>query len=135
MKKDIEIPEVKDIVIAIVKEYNEEFVSEAWYAYLYNNSATPIEAIMIVSQAEGDIDGHTRQSSLFRHAFKLLEPNTALKVELLDEAIFKLKNNFMLTYFQEGKLYDKTFSFDANSISEKVLQKLPFSEQNGILTK
>lgn len=135
MRKDIEIPEVKDVVIAIVKEYNEEFVSDAWYAYLFNNTAEPIEAIMIVSQATGIINEEIKQSGLFRHAFKSLEPGESQKVELLDESIFKLDNDFMLTFFQNGRLMDKTFTFKANTISEEALQKLPFADKNGVVIK
>ncbi|MDR0229260.1 MAG: hypothetical protein LBI72_09375 [Flavobacteriaceae bacterium] len=135
MRKDIEIPEVKDVVVAVVKEYNEDFLQDTWYAYLFNNSEKPIEAVMIVSQAEGEIDGEKRQSSLFRHAFKVVESKQAQKVELLDEAIFQLKNNFMLTYFQDGKLFDKVYSFEANSITDESLKSLPFSDKKGILSK
>ncbi|MDR2222619.1 MAG: hypothetical protein LBE34_07745 [Flavobacteriaceae bacterium] len=135
MRKDIEIPEVKDVVIAVVKEYNEDFLQDTWYAYLFNNSNEAIEAVMIVSQAEGEIEGEQRQSSLFRHAFKTVEAKSAQKIELLDEAIFQLKNNFMLTYFQGGKLFDKTYTFKANSITDNSLTTLPFSDKKGILSK
>lgn len=135
MRKDIEIPEVKDVVIAIVREYSEEFVSDSWYAYLFNNSPETIEAIMIVSQATGTIDNEIRQSSLFRHAFKSLAPGEAQKIEFMDENIFKLDNDFMLTFFRNGKLLDKTFTFKANTISEDKLQQLPFSDKRGIVTE
>lgn len=135
MKKDIEIPVVKDIEIAVVKEFNEDYLQDSWYAYLFNNSALPMEAIMVVSRAEGTIDGEKRNSSLFRHAFKSLEPNESQKVELLDEAIFQLDNTFMLTFFQEGKLYDKNYLFPANSISEEKLTELPFTSKKGISAK
>ncbi len=132
MKKDIEIPEVKDVEVAVVKEYNEEFLQDAWYAYLFNNSPEPIEAIMIVSKAEGEINGEKRNSSIFRHAFPSLAAGESIKVELLDEAIFDLSNTFMLTYFQGAKLYDKNFVFPAKSISDETLKKLPFANKNGI---
>ena len=132
MKKDIEIPEVKDVEIAVVKEYNEEFLQDAWYAYLFNNSKEAIEAIMIVSKATGEIDGEKRDSSIFRHAFPSLAAGEALKVELLDEAIFDLTNTFMLTYFQGAKLFDKNFVFPAKSISDESLKNLTFANKKGI---
>ncbi len=135
MKKDIEIPVVTDVEIVIVKEYNDDFLQDAWYAYLFNNTNEPIEAIMIVSKADGELNDEQRTSSIFRHAFPSLGANESLKVELLDEAIFDLSNTFMLTYFQGAKLFDKNFVFPAQSISDDVLTELKFSDKKGILAK
>lgn len=135
MKKDIEIPIVENIEIVVLKEFNEDYLQDSWYAYLFNNSTSPIEAVMIVSKAEGTIDGEQRNSSLFRHAFKSLAPNESQKVELLEESIFQLDNTFMLTFFQEGKLFDKNYVFPANTIKEENATDLPFSTKKGILSK
>ncbi|EHQ42645.1 MULTISPECIES: hypothetical protein [Myroides] len=132
MKKDIEIPEVKNVEIAVVKEYNEDFLQDAWYAYLFNNTQEIIEAILVVSKAEGELNGEKRNSSIFRHAFPSLAAGECIKVELLDEAIFDLHNTFMLTYFQGNKLYDKNFVFPAKSITDESLAKLAYAEKNGI---
>jgi len=90
MKKDIEIPEVKNVEIAVVKEYNEDFLQDAWYAYLFNNTKETMEAILVVSKAEGELNGEKRNSSIFRHAFPSLAAGESIKIELLDEAIFDL---------------------------------------------
>ena len=37
MKKDFQIPEVDNVFMAVVKEYNEEFQCEDWNAYIINN--------------------------------------------------------------------------------------------------
>lgn len=132
MKKDIVIPEVKDVFMAAVYEWNEEFVGYAWYAYLINRGDCPLEAIMIISEAEGVIDGEARKSSLFRHAFPLLGPGETLKVELLDEQLFPLNNRFMLTYFSQGILYDKTYVFPADSIATAQLIELDINAHRGI---
>lgn len=133
MKKDIEIPQVTAVEVAVVKEYNEDFLQDAWYAYLFNNSKEPIEAILIVSKAEGELQGEQKTSSIFRHAFPLLAAGESIKVELLDEAIFALANTFMLSYFQGAKLYDKSFIFPAHSINDAALNKLEYADKNGII--
>lgn len=135
MKKDIEIPVVKDIELAIIKEYSEEFLADSWYAYLFNNSDQEMEAILVVSQAIGEIDGEVRGTGMFRHAFKSLAPNESIKVELVDESVFKLSNTFMLTFFQGGKLYDKTYTFLADTLGDKHLHELPFTTKKGIVAK
>ena len=42
MKKDIQIPKVTNIFIAIIKEFNEEFQCEDWNAYIINNKEVAI---------------------------------------------------------------------------------------------
>ncbi|WP_158961917.1 hypothetical protein [Myroides fluvii] len=132
MKKDIEIPQVLEVEIAVVKEYNDDFLQDAWYAYLFNNSNETIEAILIVSKAEGELNGEKKTSSIFRHAFPSLAAGESQKVELLDEAIFDLDNTFMLSYFQGARLYDKNFVFPAKSISDEAIAKLAYADKEGI---
>lgn len=133
MRKDIEIPEVKDVEIAAVLEWNEDFMQDTWYAYLFNNTPEDLEAILITSQAKGEIDGEPRQSSLFRHAFPKLNTNQSLKIELLDEAIFQLDNEFMLSFFSKGTLFDKKYILKAGSITKESISTLKNSEKKGIL--
>ncbi len=38
MKKDIAIPVVKDVYIAVVKEWNEDFTANDWIVYIINDS-------------------------------------------------------------------------------------------------
>ena len=40
MRKDIEIPEIEGVYLAIVKEFNEVYRCEDWYAYLINDNET-----------------------------------------------------------------------------------------------
>lgn len=133
MRKDIEIPTVKDVEIAAVFEWNEEYMQNSWYAYLFNNTDKDMEAILIVSQASGTLDGEERKTGSFRHAFPKLSPKSSQKIELLDEAVFQLDNQFFLTYFTDAKLFDKKYLFAASSISEDKLSELKNSDKKGIL--
>lgn len=135
MRKDIEIPVVSNVEVAAVLEWNEEFLQECWYAYIFNNTLHDLEAVMIVSQAKGFIDGKEKQSSLFRHAFAKLAPKECQKIELLDEALFQLDNTFMVTFFSEGKLYDKTFLISANTISKDNCTPIENFSVKGVLAE
>ena len=59
MKKDIEIPKVKNVYIAIAKEWNEDFSSTDWNVYLINDSKEAMESVMIMSRGKHD-DGRVR---------------------------------------------------------------------------
>jgi hypothetical protein len=132
MKKDIIIPVVKDAYIAIVKEWNKDFTSHDWFVYLINDSLDPLESVMIMSRGKHK-DG--RKTSTFRHAFKLIDAKTAMKVELIMEEVFAFENEFVLTYFIGSTLYDQVYTAAPFSISEEAFKKLPVMDQDGILLK
>ena len=77
MKKDIEIPVAKDVHVAIVHEWSEEFLSKDWNAYIINNRTTPIDMVLIVSKG---YDGTTKTSTM-RHGIVLIEPMSFEKIE------------------------------------------------------
>ncbi|MBC9794335.1 hypothetical protein [Sinomicrobium weinanense] len=131
MKKDIEIPVVKDVYVAVVREWNEEFLSKDWNAYIINNQKTPIEMVLVVSRG---YDGDTR-TSVMRHGIGVVGARDFAKIELVQEEVFGLHNEFYVTFFSEGKLYEKKYLFSKNTIRESALTDLPVMEQQGILAK
>jgi hypothetical protein len=130
MKKDIEIPVVKDVHIAVVKEWAADFSSQDWIVYLINDGKSPLESAMIMSRGKHK-DG--RKTATFRHAFKVVAAKSFLKVELIMEDVFPFENEFILTYFQDGKLYDKVFKAPPHSISEHKITDLPVMDVKGVL--
>lgn len=135
MKKDIIIPEVENVYIVAIKEWNEDFGENSWYAYLLNNSSEKLEMAMVVSSASGTINNEERKTGSFRHAFNEVLPETAIKVELLENNVLQLDNHFMLTYFLDGKLYDKNFTFEANSIKDENTTELQKINRFGVIGK
>ena len=131
MKKDIEIPEVKDVYIAIVKETNTTYNTEDWNAYIINDKPVPIEMILIVSSGYND----KKTTVTFRKKLDILPAKSYAKIELLTEELFKLNNEFKVTFFENNKLLDKTYIFKANTVNEKSLQPIPLISALGILAK
>ncbi|WP_375325779.1 hypothetical protein [Flagellimonas sp. GZD32] len=131
MKKDIEIPVAKDVHIAVIREWNEEFLSKDWNAYLINNRTDAIEMAIVVSKG---FDGDTKTSTM-RHGIGTIEPKSYRKVELLQEDVLALNNEFFVTFFAENKLFEKRFLFPKHSISEESLITVPIIEKEGILSK
>jgi len=130
MKKDIVIPVVKGVHLAVVKEWNADFSSHDWIIYLINDLKEPLESVMIMSRGKHR-DG--RKTSTFRHAFKEVPAKSSLKVELIMENVFPFMNEFVLTYFIGSTLYDKTFMAPPHSINEANLKELPVMETQGVL--
>lgn len=135
MKKDIEIPKSENVYVAAVKEWNEDFQENSWYAYLVNNNEQPLEMAIVVSKAYGTIDGEMRRTGQFRHAFKEVAAQSSVKIELLENNVLQLNNEFTVTYFLDNKLYDKKFVFTQNSINDKALSDVPTMKDRGVLVK
>lgn len=131
MKKDIEIPVAKDVHVAVVHEWNDEFLSKDWNAYLINNRTDAIEMTLVVSKG---FDGDTRTSTM-RHGIGVLEPKSFKKIELLQEEVLSLNNEFFVTFFAENKLFEKRFLFPKYTISEKSLTTIPVMDKDGILSQ
>ena len=135
MKKDIIIPEVENVFLAAVQEWSDDFMEKVWYAYLINDSDFLIESVMVVSKAFGTIEGEMKKTSLLRHAFVELPPVSLVKIEMIEKSVLALNNEFMLTFFMDGKLYDKKFTFKANSINETNVEEVPILFVDGVIVK
>jgi len=129
LKKDIEIPEVKNVHVAAVKVFNEDFEVYEWNVYLINNTNTTLEMILIVSKGFDK----KRETSLMRHKIEVLPSKNFAKIEFLQEEVLQLKNEFKVTYFEGSKMMEKTFLFKANTIKESVAKEIPVIPQKGIL--
>lgn len=131
MKKDIEIPEVKDVYIAAVREKHEEYKTLDWKAYLINDREKTLEGVLIVSKG---YDGK-KETSTMRHTIAELPPQSFAKIEFLQDDVLQLNNEFSVSFFTEGKMFHKKFVFRKNSINEKALQELPVMPKRGVLLK
>ncbi len=129
MKKDIEIPIAKEVYVAIVHEWNDEFLSKDWNAYIINNRNTPIEMVLVVSVG---FDGE-RKTSTMRHGIGLVGAKSFEKIELLTEEVLALNNEFFVTFYADAKLYEKRFLFEKNSIHPKAFTHIPIIEKEGVL--
>ncbi len=131
MKKDIEIPLVEGIYMAITHDYNQLFKTNDWNAYLINDKEEPIEMILIVSHG---YDGEIKTSTM-RHKLEKLPAKSGAKIELMQDEVLKLNNEFKLTFFAQNKLYEKTFLFKKNSIKESALRTIKILNKRGIIAK
>lgn len=129
MKKDIHIPVVSDIEVAVVYEYNDIYKTDDWNVYIINNKNIAVEMMVIVSQGFSE----TKTTSLLRKKLDKLPANSFAKIELIQPDLFKLNNRFQVTFFEGNTLYEKTFLFQENTIKEGTLRMIPEIKKRGIL--
>lgn len=135
MKKDITIPEVENIFLAAVQEWNDDFMEKVWYVHLVNDSDFQLDGVMVVSKAFGTIDGEMKKTSLLRHAFVEIPPVSVVKIEMLEKSVLVLNNEFMVTFFIGNTLYDKKYIFKAHSIHEDYVEEVPILFVDGVIVR
>ncbi|EDM44376.1 hypothetical protein SCB49_05085 [unidentified eubacterium SCB49] len=131
MRKDIDIPEVKDIYVAAVLEFNDEYNTHDWNIYLINDGAEPIETVLIVTQGYDEKD----MTAPFRKTISVVPAKGYAKIEFIEESVFKLDNFFTTTYFIGNKMFDKRFELPRFSIKEDNTVKLPVMDKKGVLAR
>ncbi len=135
LKKDIEIPKVENVFLAAVQEWSDDFMEKVWYVYLINDSDFDLDSVMVVSKAFGTLDGEMKKTSLLRHVFIQVPSVSVVKIELLETAVLRLNNEFMVTYFIENTLYDKKFIFKAQSITPDYVEEVPILFVDGVIAR
>ncbi len=129
MKKDIDIPVVKDVHLAAVKVFNEQFEVYEWNVYLINDTNAPLEMVLIVSTGFDK----KRETSLMRHKIEVLPAKNFAKIEYLQDEVLQLNNKFRITYFEGSRMMERTYVFKANTIKESALKHIPVIPEKGIL--
>ena len=135
MQKDINIREVKNVFMAAIQEWSDDFMANVWYVYLINDSDDEMHDIMVVSKAFGTIDGEMRKTSLLRHALVEMPAVSAVKIEMVEDGVLALNNEFMLTFFIGNTLYDRKYIFTANSINENNTEEVPHLWKPGVIVR
>lgn len=131
MKKDIQIPEVTGVEMAMVYEYNDIYKTDDWNVYLINNKNVPLEMLVIVSQGFSE----TKTTSLLRKKLAILPANSFAKIEYIQPELFKLHNRFQVTFFEGNTLYEKTFLFKENTVKVSVLHVIDEIKKRGVLAE
>ena len=131
MKKDIEIPEVKDVYVAVVQEYNKDYKCNDWNAYIINDKDVSIEMIIILS---GGYNGDKITSNM-RKKIEIMPPKSFAKVEYMTELVLGMNNQFQVTFFENNKMFDKIFTFKKNTINVTALGEIPLMNFKGILAE
>ena len=135
MKADITIPEVENVFLAAVQEWSDDFMEKVWYVYLVNDSDYDLDSVMVVSKAFGTIDGEMKKTSLLRHAFIKVPAVSVVKVEMIENSVLRLNNEFMVTYFIGSTLYDKKFIFRAQTVTPDYVEEVPILFVDGVIVR
>jgi len=130
MKKDIDIPKVAGVEIAVVKE---EKIGNNWKVYLINKNNFELDNVLVSSRGYGQIDGEERKTSVLRHLVGNVDANDYALIEPIDPQVFVLSNEYWVSYYVGSKIYDKKYVFVAGTIKEENLIEIKMIGKRGVL--
>lgn len=132
MRKDIKIPEVKNVTIAVIREKT-LFNTYDWKVYLINNNSFAIENTLVSSQGYGEKEGRQQRTSTLRHFLETVPARSSALIEPIHEDVFHLTNEYWLSYYIGDQIYDKRFVFVPDTICEENLTYIKEVEMEGVL--
>ncbi|MEQ8907123.1 hypothetical protein [Ekhidna sp.] len=127
MKKDIDFSPVKDVHVVIGKG------DEGWKVFLINRNHAKLENVMVTSRGYGETKMEKQKTSTLRHMIPYIDSGEYALIEPIDESVFHLNNEYWVSYFINGQVYDKKFIFVPDSIVEENLTFIEELQMSGIL--
>jgi hypothetical protein len=118
MKKDIIIPDASGVGIAMLPEANDK-KQRIWVAYFINQRDTKLENVLIQVSAKGVVKGEEKKTALVRFFLNEVAPQSTKKIEMLLQQATKLENQYWVSFYDNGVLYDKKIKFAAGEITSK----------------
>lgn len=131
MKKDIVIPKVEDLAIAIVPGLEDDL----WDVYLLNFKQTSITCVLINSTGYGEIEGEKVKTTTLRHFFEELPPLSCTLIEPIQDKLFSLANEYWVSFVIDELMYDKKYVFVHGSISKDHFTTVPFLDKKGVMIR
>ncbi|MGO3183042.1 MAG: hypothetical protein ACTIJ9_09450 [Aequorivita sp.] len=131
MRKDIEIPQAKNVYVVAVKEWDKDFTGQVWNIYVVNDRDDEISMVLVISRGKSE----DKKTSTLRHNVGDMQTKTSAKIEFIPDEVLGFTNEYLLTFFSENKLFERKFIFEPNSISDEKVIEVPVMESEGILAK
>lgn len=136
MLKDIDFKKVTDLALAVVPdEEGSPSDPEQYKVYLINLGIEPITSVMVSSQGYGTVDGKEVKTSTIRQLIELIGGQQFVAVEIITEELKQLSNQFWVSFYQKGQLYDKKYVFVTESINEEFFTHIPLLGKKGVMIR
>ena len=132
MKKDLPENIVENIAIAIVME-SATPEAKLWKVYLINLKNDAIETVLVSSKGYGEKNGENIKTSILRHSIGNVPAKSFAEIELIDEQVFGLTNEYWLSYYIGKQIFDKKFIFVPESIIDTNMTRVPLLNKAGVM--
>lgn len=134
MLKDIPSFKVEGIAIAVVHEMNDKG-ELGWNVYLVNLKQDTIESVLVTSKGYGSLKGEDVKTSTLRHFLEDVPGQSYIKIEPIMDNLFALHNEYWISFYYNGFMYDKKYVFLAESIKEENFTSIPVINKRGVMIR
>ncbi len=132
MKDDLKIPKVTGVEIAVVKRVDDETL---WDVYLINRNGFSLTNVLISSRGYGTHNGESQKTSTLRYLIEELAPKSFAMIEPIQNEVFHLTNEYWVSYYLNGDIYDKKYIFLPETIQEKHIVPIKGFDFQGVVHK
>lgn len=132
MKADLPLNIVQDIFVAVVLE-SDSPEGGNWQVYLVNDKEQMLTNVMVSSKGYGMKEGKEVKTSVLRHFIGDVGPQDYARIEAIDPQVFGLTNEYWLSFYIDGTIYDKKYIFLPDSILDEHMTRVPVLDKPGIL--
>ncbi|MCC6599274.1 MAG: hypothetical protein IT223_01205 [Crocinitomicaceae bacterium] len=132
MKRDIILPDAKDIAIAIVPAAGNE--KDHWQVFFINLNPVPVDTVLI--QAQGMTTGkesNEKTTAPVRFMLPALPALSARQFEVLVSESLTTSHRYWVSYYIGSLLYEKKIMVTQQELEKGKLHILPVLEKEGML--
>ncbi len=136
MKKDINIPKIGAVSVAIVQEVGEE-ETLVYNVYLINQRKDNLENVLVTSKGYATFkkSGEQIKTSTLRKSLGEVKANSFQKIEPIMSDLFGLNNEYWISFWVGNKMFDKKYVFLSETIKEEHFINVPLIDKKGVLIK
>lgn len=131
MRKDIDFPEVSHVGVCAIPEEKEGM--QVWVVYILNLLPHSLSNVLVSTKGYGLKGDEEVKTSELRHFFELIGPREAKQVEIIPQDLKGLTNQFWVSFYADGKLFDKKFIFLPDSLVKEHYIEVPVLKKRGVL--
>jgi hypothetical protein len=132
MLKDIVTESLPGVAVAVIRELNDSKDWE-WNVYAINYSKAHLSGVLVSSKGYGWHEGEEVKTSTLRHFLDQLPPLSYIKIEPIQEDVFKLNNEYWMSYYANETMYERKYIFEPNTIAIEHLEVVSLVNELGIL--
>jgi hypothetical protein len=130
--RDLPENKVKDIAVAIALERATPVDSE-YRVYILNLKNEAIQDVLITSRGYGIHQDEQVKTSTLRHYLGDMNEKSFMLIEPIQPQLFGLNNEYWVSFYINGIIYDKKFTFLPESVVEGNFIKIPLLNKPGVM--
>jgi len=131
MKSDIDFPKVKQVGVCASREEKEGIV--AWRVHVINLLPTQITNVLVSTRGYGMKGKEKVETSQLRHFFEQIDSQGSKPIEMIPDELVGLNNQYWVSYYVDGVIYDKKFIFLPDTLLEENQIDVPVLKGRGVL--